>query len=84
MTKSDDGGPAHPQHRIWNAQRAEYEDTEQYPGMTLRDYFAAAALPASIAKCLATEANDGETIHQMLARRSYEMADAMLAERSKV
>lgn len=39
--KRKDGGPAFPQSRVWNASRAEYEDTMQFPGMTLRDWIAA-------------------------------------------
>lgn len=49
-------------------------------GLSMRDYFAAAALPAIIQTC----ANDtplGGTIAQMFARRAYEVADAMLEAR---
>lgn len=44
-------------------------------GMTLRDYFAAAALPGLIASYLRTVNDD--------AKLAYEYADAMLAEREK-
>jgi hypothetical protein len=37
-TEIDNGGPAFPQMRVWTAARAEYEDTQQFPGMTLRDF----------------------------------------------
>lgn len=47
-TAQQDGGPAFPQMRIWNAERAEYEDTQQYPGMSLRDWFAGQAMSALI------------------------------------
>ena len=74
MTKKPDGGPAYPQMRVWNAAIAEYEDTQQYPGMTLRDYFAAQALTSFSARWGGMEgpALDG------IAKRSYEMADAMI------
>lgn len=55
------------------------------PGMTLRDYFAAAALPAIVAayveangRCVGTD-----HIHYNSAAHAYKMADAMLAERAK-
>jgi hypothetical protein len=46
-------------------------------GMSLRDYFAAAALQGLIV--------NGQTVnvHCPLSVRAYEIADAMLAERSK-
>lgn len=52
----------------------------QAHGISMRDYFAAAALPAIIQTC----ANDTPlwgTIAQMFARRAYEVADAMLEAR---
>lgn len=45
------------------------------PGMTLRDYFAAAALPQIIA--------DGAIGMQQDCEAAYAYADAMLAERSR-
>lgn len=47
-------------------------------GISLRDYFAAKAMQGAIA-------NFGiEDVHyKVIAKRSYEMADAMLAEREK-
>lgn len=51
------------------------------PGMTLRDYFAAAALQGVLAS---TEAAQGHKIHvQTLAANCYTISDAMLAERAK-
>ena len=46
-------------------------------GMTLRDYFAAAALTQIIADAPAKDA------WSRIAFRAYELADAMLAERAK-
>ena len=48
-----------------------------YEGMTLRDYFAAAAMQG----LLADYQTDGKDTD--FARRSYKLADAMLAEREK-
>jgi hypothetical protein len=47
-------------------------------GMTLRDYFAAATMPALVA-----EAPNDATWAACVARGAYELADAMLAEREK-
>ena len=79
MTKKPDGGPAYPQMRVWNAAIAEYEDTQQYPGMTLRDYFAGQALAgamSTVGNVLAIEFND-------MVKDCYDAADAMIAERNK-
>ena len=48
-------------------------------GMTLRDYFAGQALCGLLSKYNLNAPSDQGTIAQM----SYELADAMLAERSK-
>lgn len=47
------------------------------PGMTLRDYFAAKAMPVLIANMTNPNADD-------VAMWAYRHADAMLAERAKV
>lgn len=51
-------------------------------GMTLRDYFAAAALPHA-ARLSSDQWNryEGETVAQTMARHSYEIAEAMLKAR---
>jgi hypothetical protein len=49
----------------------------QNNGLTKREYFAAQALPAVIAKCNPHECLAGETMAQMFARRSVEVADAL-------
>lgn len=75
----DDGGPAFP-----------LPDTEKYygsRGMTLRDYFAAAAMQALFAVELKNVTVHGETVTAMTpslrAELAYAEADAMLAERAK-
>jgi len=50
------------------------EELTHFNGMTLRDYFAAKALP----QCFAVSATT-----DIAAREAYRMADAMLAEREK-
>ena len=63
----NDGGPAFPVH---------YEIDSRREGMTLRDYFAAKAMEAML-RCV-SDAGEND-----LAGASYDMADAMLAERAK-
>jgi hypothetical protein len=52
----------------------------QSSGMTLRDYFAAKAMPAFIAALLET---DNEVEANRAAQCSYAFADTMLKERAK-
>ena len=52
-------------------------------GMDLRDWFAGMATEAAMRLCMARECRVGETVAEMFARRAYELADAMLAEREK-
>jgi hypothetical protein len=51
--------------------------------MTLRDFAAITALPAVIVQCAEDYRDTSETIEQMFARKSYALADAMLAQRTK-
>lgn len=55
----------------------------QYGGMTLRDYFAGKALPSVMHLCARDTLAPAESITQSFARKAYEIADAMLAERVK-
>ncbi len=64
-----DGGPAFPH---WDGPSGTC-----FNGMTLRDYFAAAALPAMITTWKES-INEAECV-----QAAYEYADAMLAERDK-
>lgn len=50
---------------------------QQHMGMTLRDYFAAQAIPALIAR------HRADVPWSSIAPRAYGIADAMLEERSK-
>ena len=71
MSKKDDGGTAFPQH-------PGQEDVAGFGGMSLRDYFAGAALQGMMAA--SDLADPTETSVAMFA---YKYADAMLAERDK-
>lgn len=83
MSKDEqvDGGPAFPLAVTWHNHREGYTETEATAGMTLRDYLAAKALTLG-----------GEFFHgykngcdsaEHIAEAAYQIADAMLAERSK-
>ena len=75
-----DGGPAFP---IGEPETL-IDGTVQngFYGMSLRDWFAAQALPAIIQVCAGDTRGDGETIAQLFARKSYGIADAMLEARA--
>lgn len=53
--------------------------SDNLPGMSLRDYFAAAALPGLMAPTFSYTLE----VRKHTARQAYEIADAMLAERAK-
>ena len=75
----DTGGPAFPkQGRTWDNGRENVHEEEQ-EGMTLRDYFAAKAMPGFLKMLNACET---ET-YRIAAIASYKAADAMLAEMNK-
>jgi hypothetical protein len=65
----DNGGPAFPSE----------SGRRYFHGMTLRDYFAAKAMPALLLEMHQT----GMAPIKGIAAVAYEMADAMLAERAK-
>jgi hypothetical protein len=76
-TNTNTGGPAFPTvSREWKIEDGplagnsgfEYVD----PGMTLRDYFAAKAMPQLLSLC---------STHESSAQEAYKMADAMLKAR---
>ena len=86
MTIRSDGGPVFPK-------RDEYVDPitgragiTQYPGMSLRDYFAAKAMQG-LAQFIFDAAYEGKKSASeasvMLAGVGYAIADAMIAEREK-
>ena len=88
----NDGGPAFP----WTETRLSLRSDEQkatiekFQGMTLRDYFAAAALQGILAgvsndaTAFIPHCTDGSQIDRSIyARTAFGYADAMLAERNK-
>jgi hypothetical protein len=74
------GGPAFPHEYKYSDGTA-----ERAVGMTLRDYFAAAALPVAsvqVERAIAAGGTFGKvSLEQILAEASYAIADAMLKER---
>lgn len=77
MTTRDDGGPAFPRNTRKYQTHEGWKFDPAQSGMSLRDYFAAAALQGMLA--------DHETnpTPERAASLAYEFADAMLAERAK-
>lgn len=77
----DDGGPAFPIPPQTNGDH----DWNRAGGMSLRDYFAAQALPAVIAAYLAANGNGCAADHALrnVPALAYKYADAMIAERAK-
>ena len=56
--------------------------TIEHTGMTLRDHFAAAAIPAVITTCAGdTDARTSGDVEGYFARKAYAVADALLAAR---
>jgi len=83
MSEMKNGGPAFPGTQTWVAYPAENGAKEFHApmnGMSLRDYFAAAALTGRLANHRLTGPDDynGELVQDCWA-----VADKMLAERSK-
>lgn len=90
MTR-DTGGPAFPGIEAVvtgiDSDGIERIDTEACGGMTLRDYFAAKALPVAMTvpwSEIGYVPVNGLTDIQQHARLAYRIADAMLAERVKL
>lgn len=70
MTK-ETGGPAFPRDHA----------SDGHNGMTLRDYFAAKAMHGMLSRAVMKGVNPVTDVEY--AELAYQMADAMLAERSK-
>lgn len=76
------GGPAFPFGQVSETTGAPINGYHN-DGMTLRDYFAAKALPSIIKQCAFDTRQPNESIEQYFSRRAYNLADAMIAERTK-
>lgn len=64
-----------------NDEQAFPSGEEDFPGISVRDYFAAKALQGALAN---PRSDRSASARKQFASDSYAMADAMLAERSKV
>lgn len=89
-----DGGPAFPvvtefRKYVDPSEYENFEATRSQEGMTLRDYFAAAALTGMIANpdiSMAASKQEGVTpakLRECFARDAYKQADQMLHHRSQ-
>jgi hypothetical protein len=77
MSKND-GGPAFPETKYGG--NSDRHPVDEVPGMTLRDWFAGQAL-AGMLRDTTNDITLSRT--QSFAITAYEVADAMIAERSK-
>jgi hypothetical protein len=77
MSEKETGGPAFPLP-LGTMNCAEPNESG---GMTLRDYFAAKALPALLELCH-YDSHEGITYSEHCAKNAYEVADSMLKARS--
>ena len=73
------GGPAFPCDNIYTG-NGNFHNAE---GMTLRDYFAAKAMPSVISDWLSTGDIPDPEIAEVIARDCYMVADAMLKAREQ-
>lgn len=83
---TDNGGPAFPAIQWEHAGDKSWK--LWLPGMSLRDYFAAAALTGLTANPHLSEwaermERDGNEVRRSIATAAYATADAILAERAK-
>lgn len=87
MESDINGGPAFPgQWYDFQPYTGDQVVREQWEGMTLRDYFAAKAMPALIQLFTTGDltAKDGRpATEEHIAEQAYCFADAMLAQRAK-
>lgn len=87
MSEKNNGGPAFPaiDRLDKSTDGFPHYDVVGAEGMTLRDYFAAKALPALIARVGSDIDMQGryEALNEGLAITAYELADAMLKARDE-
>ena len=74
MSNTNTGGPAFP--------TTLYEHGGEADGMTLRDYFAAKAMPGLMGRNWSNHKGTDEELIGVWARSSYAVADAMLEARA--
>lgn len=78
MKMKKTGGPAFP-GQIDNGTAS----IQSFPGMTLRDYFAAKAMQGMLSDINLQELPK-EVAQRAYAQRAYQMADAMLIQRDRI
>jgi hypothetical protein len=82
----NDGGSAFPTKVITGTEYIENVGNrhtyDEYPGMTLRDYFAAKALSSIVIICV-DDPRGGKDYPEYCAEQSYAIADAMLKAREQ-
>lgn len=91
MSERNDGGPAFPGRQLEEIRNALDEGTHrdwvEYPGMSLRDWFAGMAMQSvMVDRWYQSEDMEGKTASEVapfVAADAYDFADAMLAERGK-
>lgn len=82
----NDGGSAFPVSPVICGKSDVYTTTKTWDGMSLRDWFAGQALIGLWAGLSQSKIQNGQTREAWIrgiAEASYEMADAMIAEREK-
>lgn len=80
---SNDGGPAFPVTADVLTDFSISAGNRRLTGMSLRDWFAGQAVAGISGHLSGPKQREGETVAQAHARWSYDIADAMLAERAK-
>lgn len=80
MKPKNDGGPYHPLILPTKAVNGVVTENNVHPGASLRDHFAGLAMQAHIGMEIYAK---GELMPHEVVAHSYEMADAMLAERER-
>lgn len=83
MTEKDDGGRAFPSEYYIEPSEHYQGGTRRFPGMSLRDYFAAAALQGQLSMHAHSFSPNDFLAPDIISRRAYQYADAMIAERNK-
>lgn len=96
MTTTKDGGPAFPHAKVNTDPFTQSQDIEKLQGMSLRDYFAAAALQGLLAsevfmgvvdatsKSLGMNAKEEAEIQpRVVSKTAYCIADAMIKARGE-
>lgn len=78
MSAKDDGGPAFPK---WLDSRRPISAESQDAGMSMRDYFATAALQGLLSGAAFSAPNQIDSFSA--ATQAYEISDAMIKERAK-